>query len=232
MKVHKNTLCIFAMVGVISLALAIIAEWKIDIQIVRFLSIFSGHREFVINVMLGLAGGCFIAVVTEWIFLSVTIKSKIQNILLQIRHIKSIGDKFYCDVSDEEFLGICAEIEQHFDLLQQDLDIYDIRFSHYRLFQEMIDNLCKYVSMIVGSKERVQYGKAKCSYEIVGICSVGELHLAHCIAQWSPLVKRFSGYKVYQNYCDIDKYESALHPKVLTFLALEEMGKRNGQTKI
>lgn len=232
MKVHRNTLYIFAIVGVISLALAIVAEWKIDIQIVRLVSIFSGHREFVIDVMLGLAGGCFIAVVTEWIFLSVTIKSKIQNILLQIRHIKSIGNKFYTDVSEKEFLGICAEIEQHFELLQQDLDIYDIRFSHHRPFQEMIDNLCKYVGMIAGSKERVQYEKAEHSHEIAGICSIGELYLAHCIAKWSPLVKRFSGYKVYQNYCDIDKYESVLHPEVPTFSVLEEKGKRNGQTEI
>lgn len=225
MKAHRNTLYIFAVVGVISLVLAIVAEWKIDIQIVRLMSIFSGHREFVINVMLGLAGGCFIAVVTEWIFLSSTIKSKIQNILLQIRHIKSIGDKFYSDVSEEEFLGICAEIEQHFDLLQQNLDIYDVRFSHYRPFQEMIDNLCKYVGMIAGSKERVQYGKAERSHEIAGICSVGELYLAHCIAKWSPLVKIFSGGKVYQNYCDLDASMLTLYPNAPTITALEEKGK-------
>lgn len=53
MKAHRNTLYIFAVVGVISLVLAIVAEWKIDIQIVRLMSIFSGHRDFMINVMLG-----------------------------------------------------------------------------------------------------------------------------------------------------------------------------------
>lgn len=227
MKVHAKTLCIFAVTGAISLALAIAAEWKIDIQIAKWFSIFSGHREFVTNVGLGLAGGCFVAVVTEWIFISVTIKSKIQNVLLQIRHIKSIGSKFYSDVTKEEFLGICSEIEQHFDLLQQDLDIYDIKFSHYQSFQEMIDNLCKYVGMIACGKELVQNEKTQYDYEIAGICSVGEIQLAQSITKWAHLVKIFSGHKVYQNYCDIDKYESVLHPKAPTIAVLEEKGKRN-----
>lgn len=232
MKVHAKTLCIFAVTGAISFALAIAAEWKIDIQIAKWFSIFSGHREFVTNVGLGLAGGCFVAVVTEWIFISVTIKSKIQNVLLQIRHIKSIGNKFYSDVTKEEFLGICAEIEQHFDLLQQDLDIYDIKFRHYRSFQKMIDSLCKYVGMILRGKELVQYEKTQYDCEIAGIRSVGEFQLAQCISTWSQLVKIFSGNKVYQNYCDIDEYESILHPKVPTIAKLEEEGKRNGQTEI
>ena len=228
MKAHQKTMHIFTAAGIFFSALATILEWKIDKQIVKVVSIFSGHREFMITVALGLAGGCVVAVVTEYIFLSTTIKSKIQNILLQIRHIKSIGNKFYSDVSKEEFLGICAEIEHHFDLLQQDFDIYDVKFSYYKSFQKMVENLCKYVGMIAGGKDRVQYGKAEYSHEIAGICSVGELHLAQCIAKWSPLVKRFLGNKVYQNYCDIDKSMSVLYPKIPTIAILEEKGKRNG----
>lgn len=232
MKAHKKALRIFIAIGVISLALAIVAEWKIYIQIAKPMSIFSGHREFVINVALGLAGGCFIAVVTEWIFISVTIKAKIQNVLLQIRHIKSIGNKFYFDITEKEFLGVCAEIEQHFDLLQQDLDIYDVKFNHHKPFKEMIDNLCEYVGMIVVGKERVQYEKTDCDCEIGGIRSAGEIHLAQCIARWSPLVKKFSGNKMYQIYCDIDKRELALHPDAPTIAALEKEGKRNGQAEV
>lgn len=232
MKAHKKALHIFAVVGIFSLTLAIVAEWEIDIQIAKIVaSVFSEHRDFIINALLGLAGGCFVAVITEHIFLSVTIKNKIQNMLLQIRHIKSVGNKFYSDISKEEFLGVCTEIEQHFDLLQKDLDIYDIKFTHCKQFQEMLNSLYRYTGMILGGKNGVQYEKSEYSHEINDIRSVGEIRLAQCIAKWSPLVKRFSGDKAYQNYCDIDKSESVLYPEAPTIAALEEKGK-NEQTEI
>lgn len=210
MKAHQIANRIFLLSGTVSILFAIILEWRIDATILRLMSVFSGHREFLINILLGLSGGCLVATITESIFLRTLKKSKIQEILLQVRHIKSASNRFYSVDKQEKFLDICSEIENHFVLIQQNLDVLEISFKENDDLQKMFNTLSEYVGRISGAKYRVRYGENTFEYENNGICSVGELNLAECLSMWYPLVKRLDGETTLHNYCELDDAEISI----------------------
>lgn len=118
MKEQKTIFIISGLVMFFSLIVSIILEWRIDFKIIQCLS---GHRDFLVNIFLGLAASALLTAMVALITYRVMCKNQLKEFWLStekyIQHINLFCFKYF--PQNASTLQICYILENSCTLLEE-----------------------------------------------------------------------------------------------------------------